>query len=361
MGNWETYEFHQPLRQRFTPGRERNKTHIGCNPGEVITNTKRFASINETGIMPHPEETGTHSPQTDIIQIATQEAQAAVTLAGGCIVAYRLTSNGSEFDLLRPLSRGANGEIDPRAASLFPLIPYSNRIRNGRFRFKGRAFQLPLNSGNQPHSFHGVGWQMQWRLKHFTDRAVEIDVSCDGNEWPFAFYATQVIGLNGRDFRHEITLTNTGDTAMPAGLGMHPYFPRRGKAVLTADVAAVWLNDDNGLPSERIPCPDRWNLGAGARVDALGCDNQFESWNGHARISWPDERISLELKASDDLNRLVVYTPEGEDFFCVEPVSHMADAFNRSADGMPPETSGMRVLEPGETWRVWMELSSSPL
>ena len=26
---------------------------------------------------------------------------------------------------------------------------------------------------------------------------------------------------------------------------------------------------------------------------------------------------------------LIVYTPPGEDFFCVEPVSHMTDAINR--------------------------------
>jgi aldose 1-epimerase len=299
--------------------------------------------------------------QPDILRIGTQEAQAAVTLSGGCITAYRLASNGREFDLLRPLDGGATGKIDPRAASSFPLIPYSNRIRNGRFRFRGEEYRLPLNFGDYPHSIHGVGWQMPWRLRILADRVVEIDVSSDGSEWPFAFDAKQMFSLNGRDLRHEITLTNRGDAAMPVGLGMHPYFPRHGNAVLTADVTAVWLTDETCLPTERVACPDRWNLGAGARVDALCCDNQFEPWNGSARISWPDEQMSLDIKASDDLNRLIVYAPEGRDFFCVEPVSHVTDAFNRSADGMPPETSGMRILEPGESWRVWMELSPSPL
>lgn len=315
--------------------------------------------------MTHSDETGAGSArqtnQTDIIQIGTQEAQAAVTLAGGCIAAYRLISNSSEFDLLRPLTRGAKGEIDPRAASSFPLIPYSNRIKNGHFRFRGQAYQLPLNFGDHPHSIHGVGWQMLWRLKNSTAQVVEIDVSYDGSEWPFAFYAAQVICLDGKDLHHEITLTNTGDAAMPVGLGMHPYFPRHGNAILTADVKAVWLTDETCLPTERVACPERWNLSDGARVDALFCDNQFEPWNGRACISWPDEQMSLDVKASDDLNRLIVYAPEGENFFCVEPVSHMTDAFNRSADGMPSTASGMRVLEPGETWRVWMELSPSAL
>jgi aldose 1-epimerase len=315
--------------------------------------------------MTHSDEIGAGSArqtdQTDIIQIGTQEAQAAVTLAGGCIVAYRLTSDDNEFDLLRPLTRGANGEISPLAASSFPLIPYSNRIKNGHFRFGGEAYQLPLNFGDHPHSIHGMGWQMPWRLKDFTEQIVEIDVSCDGSEWPFAFYANQVIRLDGKDLRHEITLTNTGRAAMPAGLGMHPYLPRHGNAILTAEVEAVWLTDETCLPTERVACPEHWKLSAGARVDALVCDNQFEPWNGLARVDWPNENMALYIKASDDLNRLIVYAPEGEDFFCVEPVSHMTDAFNRSADGMPPAASGMRVLEPGESWRVWMELSPSPL
>lgn len=299
--------------------------------------------------------------QTDILRIGTQEAEAAVTLSGGCITAYRLVSNGGAFDLLRPLDRGTTGKAEPRATSCFPLIPYSNRIRNGRFRFMGKEYRLPHNFGDHPHSIHGVGWQMPWRLKNLADRVVEIDVSTDGSEWPFAFEATQIFSLNGSGLRHEITLTNRSDSAMPAGLGMHPYFPRHGNAVLTADVTAVWLTDETCLPTERVPCPDHWNLGSGARVDALVCDNQFEPWNGRACISWPDEQMSLDIEASEDLNRLIIYAPEGRDFFCVEPVSHMTDAFNRSADGMPPETSGMRVLGPGETWRVWMELSPSLL
>jgi aldose 1-epimerase len=315
--------------------------------------------------MTHSDETGAGSArcgkQTDIIQIGTQEAQAAVTLAGGCIAAYRLTSNNNEFDLLRPLIHGAKGKIDPLAASSFPLIPYSNRIKNGHFHFRGQAYQLPLNFGDHPHSIHGVGWQMPWHLKWFDDQAVEIDVSCDGSRWPFAFYATQTIRLDGKELRHEIALTNSGDTAMPVGLGMHPYFPRHGNAILTADVKAVWLTDETCLPTERVSCPENWKLSDGARVDRLFCDNQFEPWDGRAHIAWPDENMSLDIKASDDLDRLIVYAPEGENFFCVEPVSHMTDAFNRSADGMPPETSGMRVLEPGETWRVWMELSPSAL
>ena len=39
--------------------------------------------------------------------------------------------------------------------------------------------------------------------------------------------------------------------------------------------------------------------------------------------------------------------PQGEDFFCVEPVSHVNDGFFEMARGAPEH--GMRILQPGET------------
>jgi aldose 1-epimerase len=43
----------------------------------------------------------------------------------------------------------------------------------------------------------------------------------------------------------------------------------------------------------------------------------------------------------------VIYVPPGEDFFCVEPVSHANDGFNLMARGI--EGTGVQVLEPGQT------------
>jgi aldose 1-epimerase len=42
----------------------------------------------------------------------------------------------------------------------------------------------------------------------------------------------------------------------------------------------------------------------------------------------------------------VVYVPPGQDFFCVEPVSHVNDGFNLLDRGVAQ--TGVRILEPGE-------------
>lgn len=236
-------------------------------------------------------------------------------------------------------------------------MPYCGRIKNGRFRFYGTEFLLQLNFGTHPHSIHGVGWQSNWQLQDQADDRIVLGLDYLGGGWPFRFEASQVLSLRGGDLHHELGITNASDRPMPAGLGMHPYFPRHGGARLRADVPYVWRTDDTCLPVERIACPPNWDLSRDADVAALKCDNQFEPWDRQARISWPADGMAVTLSASDDLDRLVVYAPEGTDFFCIEPVSHMTDAFNHTADGQPAAQTGMRELHPGETWRVWMRLS----
>jgi aldose 1-epimerase len=53
----------------------------------------------------------------------------------------------------------------------------------------------------------------------------------------------------------------------------------------------------------------------------------------------------------------VVYSPAGEDFFCVEPVSHCTDAFNLAAQGRAD--TGMLTLHPGASLSAAMRFRPS--
>src|ERR687897_805150 len=46
----------------------------------------------------------------------------------------------------------------------FPLIPFSNRIENGRFSFNGSPMRLAQNLPGSPHAMHGHGWQAAWEV-----------------------------------------------------------------------------------------------------------------------------------------------------------------------------------------------------
>jgi len=142
---------------------------------------------------------------------------------------------------------------------------------------------------------------------------------------------------------------------MPAGLGWHPYFPRTPRTTITADVQAIWSTDDGVMPTSLAPPRPETDPARGVMVDAVPLDNCFVGWRRRAVIEWPESGMRLVMTAEAPLDFLVVYTPPGRPFFCVEPVSHVTDAFNLAAAGRAD--TGARALEPGETLQATASLS----
>ncbi len=140
-------------------------------------------------------------------------------------------------------------------------------------------------------------------------------------------------------YRHALAITNLSDRPMPAGLGLHPYFPRA-RARLALEIDGVWENGATLIPS-------RWRALVGA-PDWLGrtpLDHCFTGRRGPIVIDWPSCRVTIAPDPA--FTFAVVFTPPGEDYFCVEPVSHMPDAVNRRES---PAATGWRWLAPGERW-----------
>jgi aldose 1-epimerase len=87
-------------------------------------------------------------------------------------------------------------------------------------------------------------------------------------------------------------------------------------------------------------------------MDRAPTGHCFEEWAGPARIR--DERFALSLRSS--LSRLAICTPQGEDSFAVEPLSHVGNAINQPA----PSALGLVTLQPGQSHHAWMLLEIQP-
>ena len=78
--------------------------------------------------------------------------------------------------------------------------------------------------------------------------------------------------------------------------------------------------------------------------------NGFSEWNSFAKIVWPEKKLSLNIESSKNLKHLIIYTPNKENFFSIEPVSHSVDAFNLYAKGV--KGTGTKILRPNKTFKV---------
>lgn len=239
-----------------------------------------------------------------------------------------------------------------RDAASYPLLPYSNRIAHGRFDWQGQSFRLALNFDGSPHPLHGTGWLSRWQVQPAqgpagpSEVALTLEHRADAG-WPFDFGARQLFQLSPTTLRCELELANRGAQAMPAGLGWHPWFPCRTRSRLHAECTGRWELDALKLPTQLVPQP-----GVDADVAHLAYDHCFEGWSGPARMR--DERFSLTLRSS--LTRLVICTPEAEDRFAVEPVSHVTNAINQHA----PSALGLVTLQPGQSCHAWMTIEVQP-
>jgi len=269
---------------------------------------------------------------------------------GASIVDLSLERGGSFTPLLRrapaPLSRSSD-------ASCFLLVPYSNRLRDGRFRFEGRSYDL-----NHPKkdAIHGDVRDRPWQVTHCCDHGCTLffdSRAFSDVHFPFPFTAEVSYRVEREVFTSDLRIVNAGADHMPAGLGFHPYFNRflgdaREEVLLELTVGGVYPGSPE-LPALPIGPPVRLQPEqdfSKLRPLDVALDNCFAGWDGRAELRWPDSRVRVVLEASAQLRHVIVFSPKGEPFFAVEPVSHANDGFNLFASGQPG--TGVVVLAAGE-------------
>lgn len=252
--------------------------------------------------------------------------------------------------VLRPTLPTANGPLD---TACFPLVPYANRIDNGRFTFGGRAYALGSPPGFEPHALHGLGWRSSWAVETTgpAEAALMFQHRGDG-EWPWDYSARQRIGLSEAGLQITLSMTSEDGLPQPAGLGLHPYLQRLPGDRLTLLAPRVWRVDETQIPRDLTAASTVFDWSDGAALpEAPFTDHTYEDWDGTARLVHPGWGVTL---TSPGARRVHVYAPQNADFICVEPVSHRPDALNAPAD----EPSGLAVLQPGQTLSLSMTIGA---
>jgi aldose 1-epimerase len=259
--------------------------------------------------------------------------------AGGSVVSLRY----QDRDILRPGPTIIRQDWSPLEYAAFPLLPFSGRIANGRFKANGKLIQLPPNLLPEPHAIHGHGWKLPWDIISKSANSVTLGYSHPASDWPWNYHAEQTLTLNGSALSVDLSLTNTSSEPMPAGLGWHPYFPRS-KANISAPTEEIWLSGNDMIPAIPTPVIADCDLRRMTPVSTLNLDNAFQAGGQRSVIEL--EHDTVELVADTVFRNLIVYVPPNEDFFCVEPVTHAPDAVNSA---LPASVTGLEWLSEGET------------
>jgi aldose 1-epimerase len=266
-----------------------------------------------------------------IIDLEDTALTARISTRGGAVLGLWWENDGERVPLLRS---ARSDDADALSSGCYPLVPFGNRVRNNRFTFDGRTYAFEPNTISDPHYLHGDGWLGEWSVVGQSDRHVELSFSHEGKGTPYRYEARQSFTIDDGVFEMRMAVTNLGE-ALPFGLGWHPYFPMTDQTTLRAPAVRMWTEAAGWLPGEATdilvdldfsvarPLPHRW------------VNNGFEGWTGEAQISWPDRRTRLHLTADSLFKHAFVFVSDvafdpsfQRDYFCFEPMSHLANGHN---------------------------------
>lgn len=229
-------------------------------------------------------------------------------------------------------------------AACFPLVPFCNRIAEGRFEADGVTCRLSPNfpGAYHPHALHGHGWLVPWQVVDQDSSSIRLVHEHSGGEWPWRYRAEQSVRALPEGVHIALSVTGQGPGRMPAGLGLHPYFPRDESTVYVGRHRREWRTAPDGLPIAPLDAVEAVDWWHGAPAGSRCVDTIQDLREGALEIRQPARNLRIEIVPSDALSCTGVYVPPDADFFCIEPLTHPTDAVNRS-----PER--MAMLAEGET------------
>jgi aldose 1-epimerase len=235
------------------------------------------------------------------------------------------------------------------------LLPWPNRLRQGRWTWQGRDLQLDVRSVAQPHAVHGlVTWQSWTVLEQEPDRATVGVLLAPRPGYPFRLAAAVDYALAPDRLTVTVRVRNAGSGEAPVAVGMHPYLQvgTSGEGGISAAELTVGarteLVTDGGLPTgER-----RGFAGDVGRIGDRAFDTPLTDLerddDGWARVRLEGPAGRLELAVDEAWPWLQVYTgdsfPEGRRrrSLAVEPMTSPPNALADHVD--------LIVLGPGADW-----------
>ena len=134
------------------------------------------------------------------------------------------------------------------------LIPWPNRLADGRYTFDGRPMQVPINEVGKGTAIHGLVRWSRWQLaSRETHRVVVTHVLHPQPAYPFTLGSRIEYALSESGLSVNVTSTNLGREPLPYGTGHHPYLtlgePSIDSAIIQLPAASAIAVDERLLPT----------------------------------------------------------------------------------------------------------------
>lgn len=221
------------------------------------------------------------------------------------------------------------------------LLPYPGRVRDGKYTFEGKAFELP--TGKDGHAIHGFAKDALWTTSPLKEDSVSMTASLRGKGYPGVLMATISYSVGARTFSTDCTVRNAGAGDVPVVVGFHPYFLAEEWSIRAdSPVYRYGLTDTYFPTGERSRCS----------LEKAGEAKWDDCFSAEGDITLVARGRELVLRRRN-MPYFVLYNGEhaGGESVAVEPYSGLPNAYNNGI--------GLTILAPGESFLCGYDVALS--
>ena len=303
--------------------------------------TARFQVLRE----PFGAESGFRLTDT-----RTGEYALVLPFAGGAINRLALRSGNKLVEILDGYA--STRDMQKTLATSFKgcsLFPFPNRVSGGTYSFDSKRYQLIKNFPQEDNAIHGLVFDKTFELVQHRHGEQECHLKlgysplCCDPGYPFSYRLDYEYRLSADEgFSCTTGITNKSDTAIPVGLGWHPYFSLEASSInellLHFPAKELIEVDSRKIPTGRSRDGD--DFGQPKLLGSTVLDSCFRldcsGKQAEIRLSNRQNKMSLVIwmeTGAEKYNFLQLYTPPARRSIAIEPMSCAPDAFN-SGDGL---------------------------
>jgi len=283
--------------------------------------------------------------------------RATITEVGATLRSYEVDGQAFIDGFgLNEMNTGGRGQV---------LAPWPNRLAGGSYEFEGVRYQLAISEVKTGNASHGLVRLANWQLVSQDAASVTLGLTLHPQSgYPFALALALTYRVADDGLTVHTSARNVGTSALPFGIGFHPYFTV-GTALV--DAATFVLPAATSLPVDERMIPIGRESVAGGSLDYRSArpigdtiiDTCFtdlardEQDRARIVLAAPSGGPTLTLTLDEAFDFVQVYTGNNlpdpatrRRGLAIEPMTCPANAFNSG--------TGLIVLAPGEEFAaVW--------
>jgi aldose 1-epimerase len=289
--------------------------------------------------MPGRDTRGTTLPSGQQVEIEAGGYRAVIVEVGGGIRTF--SRAGRELLDGYPaneMATSGRGQV---------LMPWPNRVRDGRYTFDGREHQLSLDEVELGNAIHGLVRWVAWTVRERAPGRVVMEHHLRPRPgYPFALDLSIDYSLSEDGLAVATEAINVGASSCPFGGGAHPWLtvgtPTIDPATLRIPAAVAMWSDERSIPVRSGPVDGTdLDFRAGRPIGATEIDN---GWTKIERDADGIAHVGLEGPAGDAID---VWFDQGYPYVMVCTGDVLPDVARRSI-AIEPMTCPPNAFQTGE-------------